>query len=81
MTKDLKTCILSAKACQTKNVLTEVDHPIEQTFLAKTSESRVSDSDVVTKVSVIPHVSSGENVGRFQTMRKECRVKTFHGLG
>ena len=72
---------VSAKACQTKDVLTEVDHPLEQTMLAKTSESRVSDSDVLTKVSSIPHVSSEENVGRFQNMRKECRIKTFDGLG
>ena len=35
----------------------------------------------MTKVSSIPHVSSDENVGRFQNMRKECRIKTFDGLG
>ena len=46
---------LSAKVCQTKDVLTEVEHPVEQTLLAKTSES-VQGSDVVTEVSVIPHV-------------------------
>ena len=72
---------LSAKACQTKDVLTEVEHPGEQTMIAQTSESHVQESDVVTKVSVIPHVSSEENVGRFQNMRKECRIKTFDGLG
>ena len=60
--------------------MTEVDHPLEQTISAKTSESCVSDSNAVTKVS-IPHVSSEENVGRFQNTRKECRIKTFDGLG
>ena len=69
---------LSAKACQTKDVLTEVDHPLSS---AKTSESGVSDSPADTKVSSIPHVSCEENVGRFQNMRKECRIKTFDGLG
>ena len=69
---------LSAKACQTKDVLTEVNHPLS---LAKTSESCVSDSTVDAKVSSIPHVSCEENVGRFQNMRKECRIKTFDGLG
>ena len=69
---------LSAKACQTKDVLTEVDHPLSS---AKTSESGVSDSPAETKVSSIPHVSCEENVGRFQNMRKECRIKTFDGLG
>ena len=69
---------LSAKACQTKDVLTEVDHPLSS---AKTSESGVSDSSADTKVSSIPHVSFEENVGRFQNMRKECRIKTFDGLG
>ena len=34
----------------------------------------------MTKVSSIPHLSSEENVGRFQNMRKECRIKTFDGL-
>ena len=69
---------LSAKACQTKDVLTEVDHPLSS---AKTSESGVSDSPADTKVSSIPHVSCEENVGRFQNMRKECRINTFDGLG
>ena len=69
---------LSAKACQTKDVLTEVDHPLSS---AKTSESCVSESPVDAKVSSIPHVSCEENVGRFQNMRKECRLKTFDGLG
>ena len=69
---------LSAKACQTKDVLTEVDHPLSS---AKTSESCVSESPVGAKVSSIPHVSCGENIGRFQNMRKECRIKTFDGLG
>ena len=69
---------LSAKACQTKDVLTEVDHPLSS---AKTSESCVSESPVDAKVSSIPHVSYEENVGRFQNMRKECRIKTFDGLG
>ena len=69
---------LSAKACQTKDVLTEVDHPLSS---AKTLESGVSDSPAETKVSSIPHVSFEENVGRFQNMRKECRIKTFDGLG
>ena len=69
---------LSAKACQTKDVLTEVDHPLSS---AKTSESCVSESPVGAKVSSIPHVSCEENVGRFQNMRKECRIKTFDGLG
>ena len=69
---------LSAKACQTKDVLTEVDHPLSS---AKTSESCVSESPVDAKVSSIPHVSCEENVGRFQNMRKECRIKTFDGLG
>ena len=68
---------LSAKACQTKDVLTEVDHPLSS---AKTSESCVSESPVDAKVSSIPHVSCEENVGRFQNMRKECRIKTFDGL-
>ena len=68
---------LSAKACQTKDVLTEVDHPFSS---AKTSESCVSESPVDAKVSSIPHVSCEENVGRFQNMRKECRIKTFDGL-
>ena len=72
---------LSAKACQTKDVLTVVDHPLEQILSAKTSESCVSDPNAVTKVSSIPHVSFDENVGRFQNMRKECRIKTFDGLG
>ena len=69
---------LSAKACQTKDVVTEVDHPLSS---AKTSESCVSESPVDAKVSSIPHVSCEENVGRFQNMRKECRIKTFDGLG
>ena len=69
---------LSAKACQTKDVLTEVDHPLSS---AKTLESCVSESPVDAKVSSIPHVSCEENVGRFQNMRKECRIKTFDGLG
>ena len=69
---------LSAKACQTKDVVTEVDHPLSS---AKTSESGVSESPVDAKVSSIPHVSCEENVGRFQNMRKECRIKTFDGLG
>ena len=69
---------LSAKACQTKDVLTEVDHPRSS---AKTLESCVSESPVDAKVSSIPHVSCEENVGRFQNMRKECRIKTFDGLG
>ena len=51
---------LSAKACQTKDVLTKVDHPLSS---AKTSESYVSDSSAETKVSSIPHVSCKENVG------------------
>ena len=69
---------LLAKACQTKDVLTEVDRPLSS---AKTLESCVSDSPAVTKVSSSPHVSCEENVGRFQNMRKECRIKTFDGLG
>ena len=69
---------LSAKACQTKDVLTEVDRPLSS---AKTLESVVSDPPAVTKVSSIPHVSCEENVGRFHNMRKECRIKTFDGLG
>ena len=69
---------VSAKACQTKDVLTEVDHPLSS---AKTLESCVSESPVDAKVSSIPHVSCEENVGRFQNMRKECRIKTFDGLG
>ena len=69
---------LSAKVCQTKNVVTEVDHPLSS---AKTSESCVSESPVDAKVSSIPHVSCEENVARFQNMRKECRIKTFDGLG
>ena len=69
---------LVAKACQTKDVLTEVDRPLSS---AKTLESCVSDPPAVTKVSSIPHVSCEENVGRFQNMRKECRIKTFDGLG
>ena len=61
------TTALSAKACQSKDVLTEVDHPLSS---AKTSESsvsgsRVSDSPADTKVSSIPHVSCEENVDRF----------------
>ena len=44
---------LSAKACQTKDVLTEVDHPLSS---AKTLESCVSESPVDAKVSSIPHV-------------------------
>ena len=27
------------------------------------------------------HVFREENRGRFQNMRKECRIKTFDGLG
>ena len=69
---------LSAEACQTKDVVTEVDHPLSS---AKTLESCVSESPVNAKVSSIPHVSCEENVGRFQNMRKECRIKTFDGLG
>ena len=69
---------LSAKACQTKDVLTDVDHPLSS---AKTSELGVSDFHADAKVSSIPHVSCEENVGRFQNMRKECRIKTFDGLG
>ena len=61
---------LSTKVCQTKNVVTEVNHPLSS---AKTSESCVSESPVGAKVSSIPHVSCEENVGRFQNMRKECR--------
>ena len=55
---------LSAKACQTKDVLTEVDHPLSS---AKTWESCVSDPPAVTKVSSIPHVSCEENVEDFRT--------------
>ena len=69
---------LPAKACQTKDALTEVDHPLSS---AKTLESCVSDSPADTKVSSIPHVSCEENVGRFQNMRKECRIKTWDGFG
>ena len=69
---------LSAEACQTKDVVTEVDHPLSS---AKNLESCVSESPVDAKVSSIPHVSCEENVGRFQNMRKECRIKTFDGLG
>ena len=68
---------LSAKVCQTKNVVTEVDHPLSS---AKTSESCVSESPVDAKISSIPHVSCKEYVERFQNMRKECRIKTFDGL-
>ena len=60
--------------------MTEVDHPLEQTISAKTSESCVSDPNAMTKVSSIPQVSFEENVGS-QNMRKECRIKTFDGLG
>ena len=56
---------LSAKACQTKDVLTEVDHPHESTVLAKTPDPCVSGSNVLTKVSSTPPVS------------RECRIKTF----
>ena len=38
-------------------------------YSAKTSESSVSDFRCLSE----------ENLGRFQTMRKECRVKTFDG--
>ena len=69
---------LSAETCQTKDVVTEVDHPLSST---KTLESCVSESPVNAKVSSIPHVSCEENVERFQNMRKECRIKTFDGLG
>ena len=68
MTKDLiknVTTDLSAKICQTKNVLIEVGHPFAQTISAKTSESCVSDPNAVTKISSIPHVSFEENVGTF----------------
>ena len=69
---------LASKACQPKDVLTKVELPGEQ---PQTSESHVQEPDVVTTVSVIPHVSLEENVGKFHNMRKECRIKTFDGLG
>ena len=75
------TADLSSKACQPKDVLTSVELPGEQPILAQTSETYVQEPDVVTKFSVIPHVSVEENVGKFQNMRKECRIKTFDGLG
>ena len=56
---------LSAKACQTKDVLTEVDHPPESIVLAKTPDQGVSDSNVLTKVSSTPPVS------------RECRLKNL----
>ena len=62
---------LSAKACQTKDILIEVDHPLSS---AKTLESCVSDPNAVTKVYSIPYVSFEKNVGRFQNMKKECRA-------
>ena len=68
---------LLAEIYQTKDVVTEVDHPLSS---AKTLESCVSESPVDAEVSSIPHVSCEENVGRFQNMRKECRIKTFDGL-
>ena len=56
---------LSAKACQTKDVLTEVEHQHESTVLAKTPDQGVSDSNVLTKVSSTPPVS------------RECLIKNF----
>ena len=59
---------LASKACQPKDVLTKVELPGEQ---PQTSESHVQEPDVVTTVSVIPHVSLEENVGKFHNMRKD----------
>ena len=54
--------------------MTEVDLPVGQ-------GSAVQTSDVTEETSCIPHVSSAENVGHFQNMRKECHIKNFDGLG
>ena len=72
--KVLPSTDLSAKVCQTKNALTEVDHPLSS---AKTSESCVSESPVDAKVSSIPHVSCKENVGRFH--EKRVSYQDFEG--
>ena len=41
---------LSAKACQTKNILTEGNHPHESTVLAKTPDEGISNSNILIKV-------------------------------
>ena len=58
---------LPAETYQTKNVVTEVDHPLSS---AKTLELCVSESPVDAKEPSIPHVSCKENVERFQNMRR-----------
>ena len=63
---------LSSKACQTKDVVTEVD--LEHKKPVETLEGK-------REISCIPHVSAAENVGHFKNMRRECQVKSFDGLG
>ena len=72
---------LSPKACQPKDVATEVGTPGEQSTMAPTSENPVLKTEVEIDVSEIPHMSKKENVGRFNNMRKECQIKSFDGLG
>ena len=65
---------LSAKACQTKDVLTEVDHPLSS---AKTSESCVSESPVSDKVSSIPHVSCEEKCRKISEHEERVSYQDF----
>ena len=65
---------LSSKACQSKDVVTEVAPVQEQDPTVQTS--------LPTKDgSCIASVSAEENVGYFKNMRRECQVKSFDGLG
>ena len=65
---------LSSKACQPKDIVTEVVPPKEQ-------EMAVQTSTPAKDVSFIPHVSAEEHVGHFKNMRRECQIKNFDGLG
>ena len=70
---------LSAKACQTKDVLTEVDHPVffGQDLGVMCFQSLL----LMLRYLQFRMFSCEENVGSFQNIRKECRIKTFDGLG
>ena len=65
---------LPSKACQSKDVVTEVAPPLDQVIAVPTSAP-------TKDVSCISHVSAENNVGHFKNMRRECRVKNFDGLG
>lgn len=49
--------------------------------MAQTSEKDARTSEIELEVSSIPNVSAKENVGKIQSMRKECQIKSFDGLG